>query len=134
MELRERVARALFDRAHPGGRWDREPGGLHDVYRRRADSALGVIETELTGLRADLLTAQRDRDRIHAELEAERKEWAEEREALTRRLETVGRIDAAKTWIPPLVWHTFAKETEASLRDVIVSQALEITRLKGEDA
>ncbi|MFD7646364.1 hypothetical protein ACFV5M_01680 [Streptomyces albidoflavus] len=123
-----------------------------------------IIGDEMVRLRADLLTAQRDRDTVFKELESERAEWLGERSRFNALLAHASRrADAAIAREESSEAH--AEELEDELREMreyaaqmererdnyrtayelkpadaddlkatIVSQAREIARLKGENA
>ncbi|MFD6180095.1 hypothetical protein [Streptomyces goshikiensis] len=80
-ELRERYAKAIYEYANPGCRWeDAHPDDLH-CFRSDAYAALSVRDDELTAARARA-------DQAEAGLESNRR----------RAVLFVERIDAARAW------------------------------------
>ncbi|MFD3952195.1 hypothetical protein ACFWRC_19490 [Streptomyces albidoflavus] len=161
-DLRERLAKALSD--DDGHVWDRASNTSREAYRTYADALMPVIGDEMVRLRADLLTAQRDRDTVFKELESERAEWLAERARFRELLTTESlRADGAIAREESGEVHAEALEGELremreyaaqmererdnyrtayelkptdvdDLKATIVSQAREIARLKGESA
>ncbi|MFD3361608.1 hypothetical protein ACFWW5_00710 [Streptomyces albidoflavus] len=160
-DLRERLAKALSEA--DGLPWSDAGPGSRGCYRDSADDLMPVIGDEMVRLRADMLTAQRDRDAVFKELESERAEWLAER-ARFRELLTTESLRADAAIAREESGEVHAEELEDALREVreyaermeqerdnyrtayelkptdvelkatIVSQAREIARLKGESA